>query len=139
MRKNILILLAIFSLIFAGCASTQERLLDSNQSQVELRSIQTRTYNTTNKEKLLRSALSTLQDLSFVIDKADYTVGIITAKKLNDYALEMTVSVSPKGDKQLKVRANAQYQNKPVADPEPYQSFFASLEKAKFLEEHNVQ
>lgn len=139
MRIKSLILLFAFILIITGCASTQERLLDSNQSQVKLRSIQTRTYDTTDKEKLLRSALSTLQSLNFVIDKADYTIGTITAKKLNKYALVMTVTVSPKGNKQLKVRANAQYQNKPVTDPKPYQNFFTSLEKAKFLETHNVQ
>jgi len=139
MRIKSLVLLFAFSLVITGCASTQERLLDSEQSQVKLRSIQTRTYDTTDKEKLLRSALSTLQDLNFVIDKADYTIGTITAKKLNNYALVMTVTVMPKGEKQLKVRANAQYQSKPVADPQPYQNFFTSLEKAKFLEEHDVQ
>jgi hypothetical protein len=36
------------------------------------------------------------------------------------------------------VRANAEYQLQPVTEPKPYQNFFNSLEKAMFLEAHQV-
>jgi hypothetical protein len=36
------------------------------------------------------------------------------------------------------VRANAEYQRGPVTDSKPYQNFFNSLEKAMFLEAHQV-
>lgn len=125
-------------LLVAGCASTQARLLDSGQSQVALRSIQSRAFDTTDKEKILRTVIATLQDLGFVVDQADLPLGTVTGTKLAGYELRMTVSVRPRGQAQLLVRANAQFNQKPVTDPEPYQAFFTSLEKAMFLTGHQV-
>lgn len=132
-------ILFVIALTLLGCATTQERLLDSKEGQVKLRSIQTRVFDTTDKEKTLRTVIATLQDLNFVIDKADYVIGSVSATKLNRYALRMTISVRPRGETQMLVRANAQYQDRPVTDPKPYQDFFTSLEKAMFLEAHSVQ
>ena len=123
----------------AGCqTTTQARLFDSDQSQLKLRVIQSRAFDTTEKEKTLRTVIATLQDLGFVMDKADLTLGTVTATKLDRYALRMTVSVRPRGATQLLIRANAQYGLSPVTEPEPYQQFFASLEKAMFLTAHQV-
>ena len=137
--KNILFfILIVCSLFVAGCATTQQRLLDSDASQVRLRSIQTRAFDTTDKEKTLRTIMSTLQDLGFIVDNADATLGAVSATKLNSYALRATVTVRPRGETQLLVRANAQYNVQPVTDPEPYQQFFAALEKAMFLTAHHA-
>jgi hypothetical protein len=130
------ILLAV-TVVF-GCATTQERLLDSDSSQVQLRSIQTRAFDTTDREKTLRTVMATLQDLGFVIDQADATLGTVTATKLNRYALRVTVSIRPRGETQTLVRANCQYENQPVVDPVPYQKFFTSLEKGMFLAAQQV-
>ncbi len=138
MKNKAGLILIVFSLLVVGCATTQQRLLDSDSSQVQLRSIQTRAFETTDKEKTLRTIMSTLQDLGFVIDKADATLGTVSATKLKNYALRITVTVRTRGDTQLLVRANAQYNVQPVTDPEPYQQFFASLEKAMFLTAHQV-
>lgn len=136
-RKFSLILIAsVF--FFTGCATTQQRLLDSDSSQVQLRSIQTRAFDTTDKEKTLRTIISTLQDLEFVIDKADATLGTVSATKLKHYALRITVTVRPRGETQLLVRANAQYNVTPITDPELYQQFFVALEKAMFLTAHQA-
>ena len=86
-----------------------------------------------------RVILTTLQDLGFVIDKADKELGSISATKLDGYALKMTVSVRPRGESQLLVRANAQFRLKAVEDPKPYQDFFAALSKSMFLEAHQVE
>jgi len=134
--RQIALILIVISLFFVGCATTQQRLLDSDASQVQLRSIQTRAFDTTDKEKTLRTVMATLQDLGFVIDKADSTLGTVSATKLKQYALRITVTVRPRGETQLLVRANAQYNVQPVTDPEPYQQFFKSLEKAMFLTAH---
>lgn len=133
MKNNAVLVMIVLSLLVTGCATTQQSLLDSDSSQVQLRSIQTRAFDTTDKEKTLRTIISTLQDLGFVIDKADATLGTVSATKLKYYALRMTVTVRPRGETQLLVRANAQYNVKPVTDPEPYQQFFTSLEKSMFL------
>ena len=128
--------LALFAL--TACQTTQERLLDSDQSQVELRSIQTRAFDTNDKETTLRTVMATMQDLSFVLDKADATLGSVSGTKLDGYALRMTVTVRPRNEEQLLVRANAQYNITPVTDPGPYQPFFTALAKSMFLTAHQV-
>ena len=132
------LLCATLTLGTAGCATTQERLLDSDVSQVQIRSIQTRAFDTTDRETTLRTVIATMQDLGFVIDKADAVLGSVSATKLDNYSLRMTVTLRPRGENQLLVRANGQYNIKPVTEPEPYQQFFTSLEKAMFLTAHQV-
>lgn len=138
MKLTIISSLLVFMFLVSGCATTQDRLLDSDSSQVQLRSIQTRAFDTTDREKTLRTTIATLQDLGFVIDQADLMLGTVTATKLNKYALRMTVSIRPRGETQTLVRSNCQYEDKPVYDPEPYQQFFVSLEKSMFLAAHQV-
>jgi len=121
-----------------ACTPSTKAVMETGQSAVALRSFQQRAFDTTDREKTLRTVISTLQDLSFVVDKADLELGTISATKLSGYQLRMTVTVRPRGEKQLLVRANAQYQNKAVEEPKPYQDFFVSLEKAMFLTAHQV-
>lgn len=127
-------------LVLAGCQNnTAEQILASKESQVQLRSFQSRAFDTCDKAKTMRTTISTLQDLGFVVEKADETLGSVTGTKFVDnQALRMSVMVRPKGDKQLIVRANAQYQAKAIENPEPYQDFFSSLSKAMFLTAHAV-
>jgi hypothetical protein len=129
---------AIVLAALAGCNSSKDRLLDTEKGQVELRQIQSRAFDTTDREKMLRTIMATLQDLGFVMDKADAGLGVVTATKLDRYALRMTVTVRSRGDKQLLVRASGQFELHPVTAPEPYQQFFAALSKAMFLEAQEV-
>lgn len=122
-----------------ACRSSRAQLLAADQSQVRLRSIQTRAFDTTDKLATMRSAMATLQDLAFVIVDADETLGTISATKLDRYRLRMTVLVRPRGETQMLVRANAQYNLRAVEDPEPYQQFFDALGKAMFLDAHLVE
>lgn len=138
MIPRIKIILFFLTVLFlAGCASQNSHVL-AGGSQVELRSYQTRTFDTTDKLVTLRTVIATFQDLGFIIDKADEDLGIVTATKLSGYQLRMTVTVRPKGEGQLMVRANAMYNLKAIEDPIPYQDFFNSLGKAMFLTAHNV-
>ena len=121
-------------MFLVGCQTdSREQILATSQRQLALRQIQSRAFDTTDREKMLRTVIATLQDLSFVIDKADAGLGSVSGTKLDGYQLRMTVSVRPRGDGQLIVRANAQYNITPVEDPGPYQQFFAALEKSIFL------
>jgi len=122
-----------------GCASASKAVMDGGSNQVQLRSMQTRAFDTTDRVKTLRTAMATLQDLGFVIDEANETLGSVSATKLDRYALRMTITVRPRGETQMLVRANAQYNLKAVSDPEPYQQFFAAFEKAMFLTANYVE
>jgi len=129
----------MISTLLIGCVTdSRKHILDTTESQVQLRSIQTRTFDTSDRNTTLRNVIATLQDLSFVIDKADDVLGSVSATKLDGYQLQMTVTVRPKGGNQVLVRANAQYNLKAIEDPEPYQDFFTALEKAMFLTANSV-
>ena len=92
----------------------------------------------TDKALAVRNIISTLQDLGFVVDKVDDTLGTVAGTKLQGYAMRMTVTVRPRGTGQLAIRASAQYNLRAVSDPQPYQQFFAALEKAMFLTANEV-
>lgn len=126
--------------ILQGCASVNEQVLDTSetQTQLQMRQVQSRTFETNDKERTMRAVIATLQDLGFVLDKADLTLGTISATKLDGYAMRMTVSVRPKGEGKMVVRANAQMNTTPVTAPAPYQSFFRALERSMFLSAHSV-
>lgn len=123
--------------LLSGCATTNQRVLDSgDETQLQKRSYQSRTFDTADKEKVLRATISTLQDLGFVIDRADLMLGSVSGTKLDGYQIKITVSVRPKGTDRMLVRANAQFNITPIEDPKHYQDFFASLEKSLFLTAH---
>jgi len=121
-----------------AAADSMEHVMGTEKSQVAIRQIQTRAFDTREQKQTLRTVIATLQDLGFVIDKADESLGTVSGTKLNGYSLRMTVTVKPHGKTQTSVRANAQYNVVAVEDPEPYQQFFAALEKAMFLTAHEV-
>ena len=132
MRPSLIRALVLVPLLALAACQTDSRrqVLASTEGQLALRQIQTRAFETTDRERMLRTVIATLQDLSFVVDKADATLGSVSGTKLDGYQLRMTVTVRPRGETQLLVRANAEYNLTAVDDPEPYQQFFAALEKS---------
>lgn len=85
------VLVLLMSLTFQGCTmrwgtsiqwSSQSQILISEDSQVKLRSIQTRVFDTTDRAKIMQAAISTMQDLFFDIDVLDEDLGIVSGKKL---------------------------------------------------------
>ncbi len=130
-----LIVVVLFAL--AGCAAPTA-VITAGGSQVELRQMQTREYETLDRRATLRSVVATLQDLGFVIDKADYDLATISATKLQKYEIRMTVTVRERDGDRLAVRANARFNEQPIEDPKSYQDFFATLDKAMFLTLHEV-
>jgi len=139
MNRGTGILLAVAAIaVGGGCAPSTQAVMETSQSAVALRSFQQRAFDTTDKAETMRSVIATLQDLSFVVDKADLELGTVSATKLSGYQLRITVTVRPRGTTQMLVRANAQYMDKAVEDPKPYQDFFTALEKSMFLTAHQV-
>jgi uncharacterized protein YceK len=138
MRVRYRILVMLGAVLLSGCISSIDQIMKTDQSAVQLRSYQERAFDTADKEQTLRSVIATLQDLSFVLDKADLDLGVVSATKLSGYQLRVTVTVRPRGSSQMLVRANAQQGEMAVVDPKPYQDFFIALEKSMFLTAHEV-
>ena len=127
--------------LITGCATTHDARILGADNQVELRSMQTRSFDTSDKTIVVRNVISTLQDLSFVIDKADTDLGTVSATRLyNGNKVRMTVTARPSSSsKSVIVRAIAQYNLKPIENPKIYQDFFSSLSKSLFLSANAVE
>ncbi len=127
------------ALLIGGCASSQKQILAADQSQVALRSIQSRAFDTTDKKLMMRSVINTLQDLDFLIQDSSLDLGTVTGQKFSGTnVVKISVIVKERNEKQLSVRANAQFGLKAVEDPKIYQDFFAALEKSIFLTAHQI-
>jgi hypothetical protein len=133
-----LVLLSVLG-VLCGCQTdSRQQVLATDKSQVQLRSVQTRAFDTIDHNLTIRNVIATLQDLGFVIDKADEALGTVSATKLSGFAFRITVTIRPRGTTQTAVRASGQYNLVAVSDAEPYQQFFAALEKAMFLTANEV-
>jgi hypothetical protein len=132
---GIWIVISLFATACVPLVPLNQRVLDAGKETLRLRSMQSRIFDTADRERTLRDVIATLRDLDFTIAKADAVLGLVSGTK---QGMRMTVTVSPRGSGQLVVRANAQQHMSPVEDPEAYQRFFAALEKAMFLTAHQV-
>jgi len=125
--------------MLCGCVPPQPgpELLALTEAQMKIRSAQTRTFDVKDRQVAMRSVIAALQDLGFIIERANDALGLVSAARFaepNYYdVLGVTVTVRPQADGQVMIRANAIYNNKPIEDPKVYQNFFATLERSLFV------
>lgn len=135
--KKVLIIFSMCLVVLAGCVTNDSRIVGDVDSQVAIRQIQSRAFDTRDRAAVMRGVIATLQDLGFIIDKADDTLGTISATQFSGGATKMTVSVRD-ADDQIIVRANASRGMYPIEEARPYQNFFNALAQSLFLAEHDV-
>ena len=170
----------LLSVLTAGCSpyewrhdnqwESRDQIWLSEASQVKVRAAQSRVFDQADRLKTIQAVVSTCQDLGFAVEVLDEALGIVSAKKFDDYEpsrlsdpsyhlyrddgllivnqhfrswgpfyhrsnlVRLTVTVRPRGEAQLVVRASAQYYLKAIESPEPYQQFFRTLEQALFIQ-----
>ncbi len=137
MRNTILLATCLAAVSVSGCVSTPFDVAGTSPA-LEMRSIQTREYESLDKTMTMRAVIATLQDLGFTIDQADVGVGVITGTRLQYLDMRMTITVMPKAADRVSVRANARIGEKSITQAETYQDFFVALDKAVFLARNNV-
>lgn len=136
MKKFLLTVIVVLSL--SACSSMHRDVLGTSQTQVQMRNYQSRSFDTNDRPLVLRAVVSTMQDLGFIIDRADERLGTISGTSYT-HASKMTVSVRVINKNQIVVRANAQVGLKPLEEPIAYQNFFNALGQSLFLEAHEVE
>lgn len=72
-------------ILLDGCATiTPEKDLTLTPEMLQQRQLQTRRFETTDEEKILKTCAALLQDTGFNIDESDAKLGILTASKRRD-------------------------------------------------------
>jgi len=138
---NKAIILSWLILFTSACTTTHHGALenDSAKSQVQKRDYESRVFDTKDKMRIMQSVVATLQDLNFVINKADVELGIVSAVKYeHNREYKMTVLVRARGTSQIVVRANASVGSAAIEDPQAFQNFFKSLSQAMFLDAKEI-
>ena len=139
-RGNLIGMVAVALVVVAqGCAAPQPGpdLLAPTEAQLKIRSVQTRSFDLKDKHAAMRGVIAALQDLGFIIERANDSLGLVTAARFaepNFYdVVGVTVTVRQEAEGRMTIRANAIYNNKPIEDPKVYQNFFATLERSLFV------
>ncbi|MEM7411284.1 MAG: hypothetical protein AAF430_13690 [Myxococcota bacterium] len=96
MRRPALLLLgALLSLAMAGCVTpymarheigwnSAEQIWAAEASQVRVRNAQSRVFDTSDKQRMLQTVVTTFQDLDFQVEVLDTELGIVSGKKFVD-------------------------------------------------------
>ena len=129
----------VLMVVAQGCAAPQPSpdLLAPTEAQLKIRSVQTRSFDVKERQTAMRGVIAALQDLGFIIERANESLGLVTAARFaepNFYdVVGVTVTVRHEAEDRMTIRANAIYNNKPIEDPKVYQNFFATLERSLFV------
>ena len=117
MMKKTLCLLLATAMAVSGCAQTiPKEALQLKPESMQLRQLQTRSFETKDEKKLLNAGAGVLQDLGFNIDESETKLGVIVGSKDRDAveagqvagAVVMAVmfGVAMPVDKNQKIRAS---------------------------------
>jgi hypothetical protein len=78
MSRHATLAVLALALALGGCAASQPPARLEPRSPLELRQVQTRAFDTTDDQLVLRAALDALQDEGYVIREADADLGLVT-------------------------------------------------------------
>lgn len=131
----------ISALYLVGCVPIQHPPL----TPLAVQSLQTGIYNDVSKRDLFNASVTTLQDLGYIVDSADYDTGFVTAHNLTPFSdrrfgdTRITLFVTQTSDEDSRVRINIEKSTEiatfnraqptqivysAVLDPEIYQTLF---------------
>jgi hypothetical protein len=137
--------LVLLGCSLSACVTNQEPpVVLSKKSAVEVRSMQSRTFEEPDEKKVFRAILAVMLDLGYAVTSLEPNAGTVTGNKLAQ--LTLTASIATSNENTTTVRANAVIKETPqklspphqVDNPEFYQKrFFEPLSQALFLDAMN--
>ncbi len=125
--------------LFGACQmDSRQQVLATTNSQAAQRAISTRYFDTGDRAKVFQGVLSALQDLGFVVDRADPVLGTVSATRFGGGLVRFTVTVRTGGPTRTIVRASGQLNQTELSDPAPFQRFYEALSQALFLQANEI-
>lgn len=127
-------------LALAGCQTdSRSQVLQTTHSQASQRAISTRFFETADRDAVFQATLASLQDLGFVVDRADAMLGTVSATRFDSGRMtRFTVTTRPGGSDRIIVRASGQVNQTEISEPAAFQRFFDALEQALFLQANRI-
>jgi len=123
----------------AACQmDSRQQVLATTNSQAAQRAISTRVFDTSDRPKVFQGVLAALQDLGFVVDRADPVLGTVSATRFGSGLVRFTVTVRPGERSRTIVRASGQLNQHELSDPAPFQRFYEALSQALFLQANEI-
>lgn len=117
---------------------SRQQVLASTNTQAAQRAISTRAFDTADRAAVFQAVIATLQDLGFVVDRADNVLGTVSATRFGASLARFTVTIRPGSDARTIVRASGQLNQHELSDPAPFQRFYEALSQALFLQANNI-
>ncbi|MCX7373565.1 MAG: hypothetical protein NTW56_14220 [Alphaproteobacteria bacterium] len=134
-----LLLPILFASALAACQmDSRQQILQTTNTQAQQRAISARAYDTGDQVRVFRAVIATLQDLGFVVDRADDQLGTVSATRFSGGLVRFTVSVRQAGPQRSVVRASGQLNQHELSDPAPFQRFHDALSQSLFLAANNI-
>ena len=84
------------SLLLHGCETPQPKpeLLAPTEAQMKIRSLQSRSFETKDRNLAIRGVIAALQDLGFIIERANEPLGLVTAARFAEPNYYDVVSIT---------------------------------------------
>lgn len=85
MKKLNLAILCLTPFLLVACAEkSDQQLLESNKSQLQMREFQMRQFQVTDQKVVVKAIVNALQDMGFMVKNAVVDAGIVVASKEKD-------------------------------------------------------
>lgn len=151
MLKKFILAIFCLSLTISSTAFAKQK---PASTALEIRQMQTRTYEIKDKKQLMEGIVNVLQDRDYLINESNYNLGVISGYKESKEGYryvryETSVQINELNSNKYKVRTN--YMKKAidqtgtassqidVKNPEEfYRDFFSQLSKSLFIEEQGI-
>lgn len=151
MLKKIILILFCFSLTMYSPTFAKSKPVASS---LEIRQMQTRTYEVKSKKELMEAIVNVLQDRDYLINESNYNLGVVSGYKeckesSRYFRYETSVQIDEIKNNNYKVRTNflkkgidqlgdATTQIDIKNPEEIYREFFSQLDKSLFIESQGI-
>jgi len=135
----IMLLASLMPMIAAYQMDSRQQVLATSNTQATQRAISTRSFDTGDQPRVFQATIAALQDLGFVVDRADAVLGTVSATRYGGNLIRLTVSLRQISPRQTVVRASGQINQVALSDPEPFQRFFEALSQALYLAANPIE